>query len=68
MSNVKKNWDPCCDSVPAGDKFEDHPGLSASMKAIPETPGEKATNDTTALSYNKSQPFGKGGSGYTKGT
>lgn len=65
MAAVKKNWDPVSDSVDMGNKFEEHPGLDASAKNIPETPGENATNDPVAESYNKGQPFGPGGSGYT---
>lgn len=66
--NVKKDWDPTSDEVnpTKGTNYQDNPGLAPSNSAIPETPGEKATNDAVALSYNKGQNFGKGGSGYTK--
>lgn len=55
-------------SFEKGTNYQDNPGVQPSEKAIPMTPGEKATNDTTGLSYNKAQNFGKGGSGYTKGS
>lgn len=66
MAKVKKDWDPTSDGVDMGNKFEEHPGLDASSKAIADTPGEKATNDPAAESTSKAQPFGPGGSGYTK--
>ena len=69
MATIKKDWDPCCDSAPAasaGTNYQDNPGLTSADKPIPETAGQKASNDPSGLSYNKAQPFGKGGSGYTK--
>lgn len=69
--NIKKDWDPVSNQAPSfekGTNYQDNPGVMPNEKAIPETPGEKATNDTAGLSYNKGQNFGKGGSGYTKGT
>lgn len=70
MGEIKKTWDPCCDSAPAassGTNYQDNPGLTKGIDSVkPESPGEKASNDTSGLTYSKAQPFGKGGSGYTK--
>lgn len=67
MATNFKKWDPCCDATPSpesGTNYQDNPGLKPG-KDIPSTPGEKATNDAAGLSYNKPQPFGQGGSGYS---
>jgi hypothetical protein len=47
--------------------MESYKGIQPHEKAVPETPGENATNDVTKHSSSKGQPFGKGGSGYAKG-
>lgn len=70
MAAIKKDWDPVSEQAPSyksGTNYQDNPGVQPYESAIPETPGEKASNDTSALAYDKKQPFGKGGSGYTKG-
>lgn len=69
--NIPKDYDVVAKGAidPAkGTDPDDNSGIKPSMSNIPETPGEKCTNDTAAESYNKKQPFGKGGSGYTSGT
>lgn len=67
---IPKNYDVVANTPDAskGTNPFDNPGIEPSMKAIADTPGEKATNDPAALSTNKGQPFGKGGSGYSKGS
>lgn len=44
----------------------DNAGIMPHEKAIPDTPGQKATNDTSAESFSSAQPFKTKGSGYTK--
>ena len=43
-----------------------NPGIEPHEKAIPETSGENASNPAAAHETSKGQPFGAGGSGYTK--
>lgn len=50
-----------------GTAYDANPGITPSIKAVSDTPGEKATNETSMMETNKGQPFGKGGSGYTGG-
>jgi len=66
---IAKNYDVVNNTPDAskGTNPFDNPGIMPN-KSIPDCPGEKATNDPAALSTNKGQPFGKGGSGYTKGS
>lgn len=66
---IPTDFDPVSQPAPSfekGTNYQDNPGVMPNEKAIADTPGEKASNDTTGLAYNKAQPFGKGGSGYTK--
>lgn len=66
---IPKDYD-VVSNTPDGNKGTnpfDNPGIQSSGKAIADTPGERATNDPAALETSKSQPFGKGGSGYCKG-
>lgn len=63
---IAKNYDVVHKGPPdfsKGTNPFDNPGIEP-MKSVPETPGEKAENFTTAAEMNKKQPFGKGGSGY----
>lgn len=52
-------------SAASGTAFGSYDGINPHEKAIPECPGEKASNDPAAFSMTKAQPFGSGGSGYT---
>lgn len=54
-------------AIPAskGTDYCDNPGIMPNEKPIADTPGERATNEESAYSVKKGQPFGKGGSGYT---
>ena len=66
---IPKNYDVVGKDAISPDKglnFTENPGIDPSIKAVAMTPGEKATNDTAGLEYTKAQPYGKGGSGYTK--
>ena len=65
---IAKNYDVVHKGPPNFEQgtgpFE-NPGIKP-RKDIADTPGEKAENFTQASEMNKKQPFGKGGSGYTK--
>jgi len=65
---IPKNFDVVYKPSPAADKgtpFGSYDGINPHEKAIPETPGEKASNDPSGYEMSKGQPFGPGGSGYT---
>lgn len=65
---IPKNYDVVARdaiSPEKGANFTENDGIKPGISKIAETPGEKATNDTAGLEYNKGQPFGKGGSGYS---
>ncbi len=65
---IPKNYD-VVSNCPDGNKGTlpwDNPGIAPRTTPVPETPGEKVSNDPTQFEMNKGQPFGKGGSGYTK--
>lgn len=66
---IPKDFDVVNKPAPAADKgtaMWDNPGIKPHEKAVPDTPGENATNDVTRREINKAQPFkGKGVSGYT---
>ncbi len=68
MSSIPKNYDVVGKDAISPDKglnFTENPGIKPGISKIKDTPGENATNDTSAREINKGQPFGKGGSGYT---
>lgn len=65
---IPKDFDVACKPAPSADKgtaFGDYNGINPNEKSIPETPGEKVSNDPTCFEQSKGQPFGPGGSGYT---
>jgi hypothetical protein len=64
---ISKAYDPRegAPDISKGTNPFDNPGITPS-KSIPMTPGEKASNDAKPHEHTKAQPFGKGGSGYTK--
>lgn len=68
--HISKSMDVVNSPAPGfakGTSMEANPGIQPHEKAIPDTPGEKATNDVTRHSSNKAQPFKGGGvSGYAK--
>lgn len=64
---IPKNMDVVSKEAPAynkGTNFFDNPQIEPHTSAIPDSPGEKAMNDTAAHSQTSKQPFGKGGTGY----
>jgi hypothetical protein len=65
---ISKDYDPRkgAPALSSGTDPFDNPGIMPSEKNIAQTPGEKATNPAAAYEVNKGQPYGKGGSGYTK--
>ena len=65
---VPKDYDVESGGIAAskGTDYCDNPGVMPNEKAVPMTPGEKGENPAAQFQQNKAQPFGKGGSGYTK--
>lgn len=73
ITNMKipKNFDVVAKEAPSfskGTSMENYKGIQPSESNIKDTPGENATNETSAHSMSKGHPFGKGGSGYTSST
>lgn len=65
---IKKNFDVVGGKLPSyqqGTSPENNPQIAPHESAIPETPGENATNDTSQFEMSKAQPFSKKGAGYT---
>lgn len=68
---VPKDYDVVSKGAPSfskGTSMEDYKGVQPEESAIKMTPGEKETNNPAVENTNKKQPFGPGGSGYTKGS
>ena len=69
MAKKFKDYDCAMDEAPSmssGSNPIDNPGIEPSSGPIKDTPGENATNDVSAESMNKAQPFKCKGSGYSK--
>lgn len=64
---IAKNYDVLkgAPSYEKGTAPDANPGIKPGVTE--NTPGEKASNPAAAHSMSKAQPFGKGGTGYTKG-
>ena len=65
---IPTDFDVVNNPTPSADKgtpFGSYDGINPNEKAIPDTPGEKATSDPCCFEMSKGQPFGAGGSGYT---
>lgn len=65
--HISKKTDVAFTPAPSFEKGTnpfDNEGIKP-RSSIPDTPGEKASNETVGRSISKAQPFGKGGTGFT---
>lgn len=69
---IEKDFDPVGNECPSIDKGAlpwENTGIGGGSvnpaDKVAMTPGESASNVAEQLNYNKKQPYGEGGSGYT---